>query len=107
MTKLEKAIRNNTLEIAVKCDNTATLEKKVGLLTVKNGTMTSSLYIFRTGLNNTIVLTISDCVTYMFESEEELNNFLVKKEFKEYSSEKEMYMDFAGMDEETWEEWNK
>ena len=107
MIKLEKALKNNLLEIAHNCDTTSTLEKKVGLLNVANGTMTSELYIFRTQLNNTIAMTISNCVTYMFDSEEEMNKWLTKKKFKEYNSDKEMYMDFTGMDEETWEEWNK
>lgn len=102
-TVVKKAILKTTLQF----DETATLETLTGLLTISGNQMTSSLYILRTGLSEKIMVTISDAVTYVFDSEEELQKYLSKKKFKRYNTEKEMYQDFLQMDDETWDEWNK
>lgn len=105
MQKLEIVIKNNVLKMTPQFDTTATYKEVVGTLVIAESRMTSTLYILES--ENGVILTISNAVSYKFDNVEKLNNYLTRKEFKAYSSEKEMYMDFAEMDEETWEEWNK
>lgn len=81
-------------------------EDTQGVMTLKNGSrMTSDLYIFRTP-EGPILLNLSDAITFEFETEEEFQEYLNKK-FELFKTDKDMYMSFCGMDEETWEEWNK
>ena len=107
MKKHEIIVKSKTLEMTTQFDETATFEKLIGILTMKDDTkMTSKLYILRTKLSEAIMVTISDAVTYTFENEEELQKFLAKR-FEKFESDKEMWQSFTGMDDETWEEWNK
>ena len=106
MKKTNMVIKEETLKMTLQFDETATFETLTGLLTVNGSQMTSSLYILRTGLSEAITVTISNAVTYVFDNEEELQKYLLKK-FKRYNTEKEMYQDFLQMDDETWDEWNK
>ena len=79
---------------------------KSAVMTLKDGSrMTSTLNIFETP-EGVIMLNISDCVTYEFENKAEFAKYLNKK-FQIFESEKEMWTEFCGMDDETWEEWNK
>lgn len=106
MKKLEKLIKVSTLETYLSFDETATLEKLVGLLNVKGSKMGSKLSILRTKECDQITVTISNAVTYIFDNEEELQKFL-NKNFEKYDTEKQMYQEFFGMDDETWEAWNE
>lgn len=75
------------------------------VMNCKNGSrMTSTLYILHT--QEAPVLNISNCSTYMFDTVEEMDSYIAKK-FQVYESDKQMYQEFVGMDDETWEEWNK
>lgn len=75
------------------------------ILTLKDGSrMTTELTIIRD--TKAPLLNISNCVTYLFDDVKELENYLNKK-FEIFESDKEMYQTFTGMDDETWEEWNK
>mgnify|MGYP003289255807 CR=1 FL=1 len=67
--------------------------------------MTSTFTVLHTGAF--VLVDISNCVGFKFNNEEEFEKWLNKKEVVRYSSDKEMYQDFTGMDDETWEEWNK
>ena len=79
---------------------------KSAVMTLKDGSrMTSTLNIFETP-EGVIMLNISNCVTYEFENKTEFAKYLNKK-FQIFESEKEMWTEFCGMDDETWEEWNK
>ena len=70
---------------------------------LKDGSrMTSTLYI----LKSQRLLNISNCITILFDTVEEMNDYISKK-FEIYKSDKEMWQSFTGMDDETWEEWNK
>lgn len=106
MKKTNTVVREATLKMTPQFDETATFETLVGLLTVSGTQMTSKLYILRTGLSEAIMVTISNAVTYVFDNEEELQEFLAKK-FVKFETEKEMYQEFLKMDDETWEQWNE
>lgn len=106
MQRTNTVVRESTLKMTPQFDETATFETLVGLLTVSGSQMTSKLHVLRTGLSKSVMVTISDAVTYVFEDEKEFQKFSAKK-FVEYNTEKEMYQDFLKMDDETWEEWNK
>lgn len=106
MKKEKIIVKASTLKMTLQFDETATFEILTGLLTVRETQMTSKLYILRTKLSEAIMVTISDAVTYTFDNEEELQNFLSKK-FERFDTEKEMYQTFLGMDDETWNEWNE
>ena len=81
-------------------------EDTQGVMTLKDGSrMTTELHIFRTP-EGPILLNLSGVTTFEFETEEEFQKYLNKK-FEMFESDKDMYMNFCGMDEETWEEWNK
>ena len=77
-----------------------------GTMTLKDGSsMTSKLTSFKTPEGH-MILNISDVVTFDFDSVAEYNEYISRK-FKIHNTEKEMYLQDWGMDEETWEEWNK
>ena len=81
------------------------IETKFAVMTLKDGSrMTTELNILRTG--TMAFLNISNSITIQFENDDELNKHLEKK-FEIFESDKEMYQTFTGMDDETWEEWNK
>ena len=81
------------------------VETKFAVMTLKDGSrMTTELNILRTGAM--AFLNISNSITIQFENDDELNKHLEKK-FEIFESDKEMYQTFTGMDDETWEEWNK
>lgn len=106
MVKNNTIVKANTLKMTLQFDETATFETLTGILTVNGSRMTSKLHILRTKLSDAIMVTISDAVTYTFDNEEELQKYLAKK-FERFETEKEMWQTFTGMDDETWEEWNK
>ena len=66
--------------------------------------MTTTLSILRTG--GFALLNLSNCKTLKFKNDEELDSYIAKK-FEVFESDKDMYQTFTGMDDETWEEWNK
>lgn len=66
--------------------------------------MTATLYILRA--DEAPILNISNCLTLTFDSVKELDNLITKK-FTLFKSDKEKWQSFTGMDDETWEEWNK
>ena len=106
MKKTNTVVKESVLRMTLQFDETATFETLVGLLTVSGNQMTSKLHILRTKLSESIMVTISNAVTYVFDNEEELQKYLEKK-FVKFNTEKEMYQEFLHMDDETWEEWNK
>lgn len=106
MEKVKTIMTEKMLKVVLQYDETATLETLTGLLTMNSGKMTSKLHILRTKHSEAVMITISDAVTYTFDNEEELQKFLTKR-FERFNTEKEMWQKFTGMDDETWEEWNK
>ena len=66
--------------------------------------MTSTLYVIKS--EGMPMINVSNCITICFESIKEMNEYITKK-FEIYNSDKEMWQSFTGMDDETWEEWNK
>ena len=81
------------------------VEETAAVMNMKNGDrMTTTLYVLRTGAF--AFLNMSNCKTLEFENDAELNEYIAKK-FETFSSDKEMWQSFTGMDDETWEEWNK
>ena len=75
------------------------------VMTLKDGSRTTSkLNIFETP-ENIVILNISDAVTLEFSNKEEFESYKNKK-FEFFESDKDMYQSFMGMDDETWEEWN-
>ena len=83
-----------------------TKETAYAIMKMKDGSrMTSTLYIYNDPTGK-ILLSISRCTIFEFDNEEELNSYISKK-FEIFSSDKEMWQTFTGMDDETWEEWNK
>ena len=81
------------------------LETIFAVYKLKDGSrMSSELTIIRDA--KAPMINISNCTTYLFDTVEELNAYIDKK-FEIYNSDKEMYQKFTGMDDETWEEWNK
>lgn len=82
-----------------------TIDTKFAVMTLKDGSrMTTELNILRTGAM--AFLNISNAMTLKFANDEELDKYLAKK-FEMFKDDKEMYQTFTGMDDETWEEWNK
>lgn len=76
------------------------------VMNLKDGSrMTTELHIFFTN-EGPVFLNISNAKTLKFEDGCEYRKYLDKK-FELYKSEKEMYKDFCGMDEETWKVWNQ
>lgn len=98
-------IKRETLEAAVKFLGYEKTEKTAVMKMRDGSEMTTTLYIFKdpTGV---MFINISGISTKQFDDVEEFDRYLEKK-FKIYKSEKEMYINWYGMDEETWEEWNK
>lgn len=81
-------------------------EKKYAVMNLKDGgKTTTTLNIFETP-EEIMIVNISNVITMQFDSKTEFEEYMNKK-FKVYESDKEMYQDFTGMDEETWNEWNK
>ena len=100
----KNAVKLETLKIAVQFLGYKQ-EDMNGVMTMKDGSrMTTELHIFRTP-EGLVLLNLSNAITFEFETEEEFQKYLNKK-FELFESEKDMYMNFCGMDEETWEEWN-
>lgn len=92
------------LEIAVKMLG-YTHEERPAVLTLKDGSrMTITAHIFNTPEGITFVNPSKAKISYKFEDKNEFNE---QKIFQFFDSDKEMYQDFTGMDDETWEEWNK
>jgi hypothetical protein len=82
-----------------------TVDTRFAVMTLKDGSrMTTELNILRTGAF--AILNISNAMTLKFANDEELDKYLAKK-FEMFKDDKEMYQTFTGMDDETWEEWNK
>lgn len=104
MRKLE--IKYETLVIAVKCNLYKQPKQIDAIMKLNDGSrMTSTLYIFNDPTGK-VLLNISRCTTLEFENQDDLNTYLAKK-FEIFKSDKEMWQSFTGMDDETWEEWNK
>ena len=78
------------------------MKTKYGVYKMENSKMTSKINVVEE-LN---ILNISDAKTIQFDSKEEMMSF-IEERFDLYKTDKEMYMDFNKMDEETWKEWNK
>lgn len=99
-------VKQMVLDIAVKCGVYAQPKEINAIMKMKDGSrMTSTLYIYNDPTGK-ILLSISRCTIFEFDNEEELNSYISKK-FEIFSSDKEMWQTFTGMDDETWEEWNK
>lgn len=80
---------------------------KNSVMTLRDGSrMTTELHIFDTPEGHVLVNLSNTKTTYDFDSKEEFDEFASKK-FEMFESDKEMYQKFLGMDDETWEEWNK
>lgn len=104
MKKLE--VKYETLNMAVKCGLYTQPKEANAIMKLNDGSrMTSTLYIFNDPTGK-VLLNISKCTTLEFESQDELNNYLAKK-FEIFKSDKDMWQSFTGMDDETWDEWNK
>lgn len=92
------------LDIAVKMLG-YTHEERSAVITLKDGSrMTTIAHIFKTP-EGIIFVNPDKCkISYRFENQEE---FDAQKKFEFFDTDKEMWQDFTGMDDETWEEWNK
>lgn len=99
-------VKLETLRIAVKCGLYPECKEISAIQKMKDGSrMTSTLYIFSDPTGK-MLMNISNCITLEFENVDEMNAYISKK-FEIFSSDKEMWQSFTGMDDETWEEWNK
>jgi hypothetical protein len=103
---IKKEIGFDVLKIAETClGYTSTI--KSAIMTLKDGSrMTTTLYVFDTPEGHVLVNLNKTKITLDFESKDEFEKYLSKK-FEVFESDKEMWQTFTGMDEETWEEWNK
>lgn len=76
------------------------------ILLVKGSKMTSTINTFFTP-EGQVLVNISNAVTYEFEDGAEYRRWYDKVVVEKFDSDKDMYQSFTGMDDETWEEWNK
>ena len=92
------------LDIAVKMLGYIHTEKPA-VVTLKDGSrMTTTAHIFKTPEGIIFVNPSKTKISYRFENQEEFDN---QDKFQFFDTEKNMYQTFTGMDDETWEEWNK
>ena len=99
-------VKYETLNIAVKCGLYNPPKKINAIMKMKDGSrMTTTLYIFNDPTGKVLV-NISKCNTIEFDDENEMQEYLNKK-FEVFENDKDMWQSFTGMDDETWEEWNK
>lgn len=104
MTK--KEIGLNVLKAAEQCLGYKYTFKNAVMTLKDRSRMTTELHIFETPEGHVLVNLSNTKTTLDFESKEEFEKYSSKK-FEMFESDKEMYQNFLGMDDETWEEWNK
>ena len=99
-------IKFETLNMAVKFGLYQEPRTINAVMNLKDGSrMTTTLYIFNDPTGK-VLMNISKCKTIEFENEEEMKEYIERK-FEVFQSDKDMWQSFTGMDEETWNEWNK
>lgn len=102
----KSVVKYETLKMMVKCGLYNEPKEISAIMKSKDGSrMTTTLYIFNDPTGK-VLLNISKSMTLEFENENELQEHL-KEKFEAFESDKEMWQSFTGMDDETWEEWNK
>ena len=104
MTKKEISLQ--VLKVAEQCLGYKYTFKNAVMTLKDNSRMTTELHIFETPERHVLMNLSNTKVTYDFDTKEEFESYLAKK-FEVFESDKEMYQKFCGMDDETWEEWNK
>ena len=101
-----KEIGLDVLKVAEKCLGYKYTFKNA-VMTLKDGSrITTELHIFETPEDHVLVNLSNTKHTLDFDSKEEFESYASQK-FEMFKSDKEMYQSFLGMDDETWEEWNK
>ena len=99
-----KKISYDALVIAVKMLG-YTQEARPAVINLRDGSrMTTTTNIFTTPEGQVLVNPDRTTTTYVFDTKEEFAN---QTKFEFFNTDKEMYQTFTGMDDETWEEWNK
>ena len=104
MKKLEMSL--DVLRIATKVLGYTETKLENVVMNLKSGRMTVKLYVFDTPEGRVLVNLSNTKSTLQFDTKEEYQSWLDKK-CEVYGTDKEMWQDFTGMDDETWEEWNK
>lgn len=104
MKKLEMSLE--VLRVAAKMLGYTETKLENVVMSLKSGRMTVKLYVFDTPEGQVLVNLSNTKSTLQFETKEEYQSWLDKK-CEVYGTDKEMWQDFTGMDDETWEEWNK
>ena len=104
MKKLEMSL--DVLRIATKVLGYTETKLENVVMNLKSGRMTVKLYVFDTAEGQVLVNLSNTKSTLQFDTKEEYQSWLDKK-CEVYGTDKEMWQDFTGMDDETWEEWNK
>ena len=104
MKKLEMSL--DVLRIATKVLGYTETKLENVVMNLKSGRMTVKLYVFDTAEGQVLVNLSNTKSTLQFDTKEEYQRWLDKK-CEVYGTDKEMWPDFTGMDDETWEEWNK
>ena len=104
MKKLEMSL--DVLRIATKVLGYTETKLENVVMNLKSGRMTVKLYVFDTPEDQVLVNISNTKSTLQFDTKEEYQSWLDKK-CEVYGTDKEMWQDFTGMDDETWEEWNK
>lgn len=99
-------VKYETLNIAVQCGLYNPAKEVSAIMKLNDGSrMTATLYIFEDPTGKVLV-NISKCKTLEFDNKDEMNTY-VNKKFEVFENDKEKWQAFTGMDDETWEEWNK
>ena len=104
MKKLEMSL--DVLRIATKVLGYTETKLENVVMNLKSGRMTVKLYVFDTPEGQVLVNLSNTKSTLQFDTKEKYKSWLDKK-CEVYDTDKEMWQDFTGMDDETWEEWNK
>lgn len=102
-------LKLETLKLAVKkLGYSIIFENQKAVMKWDNGEeMTTTLNAYQDiAFSEDIFLNINNVKTLQFDTREEFDKFILER-FKLCANDKEMYMEFTGMDEDTYTEWNK
>ena len=105
----QSVLKLEVLKVAVKeLGYSVIFENQKAVMKWDNGEeMTTTLNAYQDiAFSKDIFLNINNMKTLQFDTREEFEKYILKK-FRLYANDKDMYMDFTGMDEDTYTEWNK